>query len=101
MLACLLVAVIAVLSVHAAPRAVARQCTAIHVLQAAGTGFSARYYTAESVGLDFSGWNPVDTLQIRLGADDVSGTNIQYPASLGRFSAFPTQRAGFGSRDLW
>ncbi|MCQ9344479.1 cutinase family protein [Corynebacterium phoceense] len=93
-LACLLVAVIAVLLVHAAPRAVARQCTAIHVLQAAGTGFSARYYTAEPVGLDFSGWNPVDTLQIRLGADDVSGTNIQYPASLGRFSAFQPNALG-------
>ena len=93
-LACLLVAAIAVLSVHATPRAVARQCTAIHVLQAAGTGFSARYYTAEPVGLDFSGWNPGDTLQIRLGADDVSGTNIQYPASLGRFSAFQPNALG-------
>lgn len=62
-------------------------CTPIHVIQAAGTGYSNRAQTADPIPLYTSGWNPTDKLQQEFGVRNVAGFNVAYPASLGRINA--------------
>lgn len=75
----------------AAPTAnatITRACHPVHVIQAAGTGFSSRADTGDPRPLLFDLWNPGEDLQIKLGAKNVSATSIAYPGSLGRITAF-------------
>lgn len=77
-----------------APEATAQGCSAVHVLQAPGTGFSSRVDDGEPVALHFDGTNPAADLQERVGAWQVTTQNVPYPSSLGRFSAFQTSPRG-------
>ena len=74
----------------AAPKAeaVRLRCHPVHVIQAAGTGFSHSWDPSARETLFDDASSPADDLQRRFGARTVSTFQVKYPASLGRFSAF-------------
>lgn len=73
----------------AAPKAeaVRLRCHPVHVIQAAGTGFSHSWDPSARETLFDDASSPADDLQRRFGARTVSTHTVKYPASLGRFSA--------------
>ena len=73
----------------AAPKAeaVRLRCHPVHVIQAAGTGFSHSWDPSARETLFDDASSPADDLQRRFGARTVSTYTVKYPASLGRFSA--------------
>ena len=73
----------------AAPKAEALRlrCHPVHVIQAAGTGFSHSWDPSARETLFDDASSPADDLQRRFGARTVSTYTVKYPASLGRFSA--------------
>ena len=73
----------------AAPKAeaVKLRCHPVHVIQAAGTGFSHSWDPSARETLFDDASSPADDLQRRFGARTVSTYTVKYPASLGRFSA--------------
>lgn len=81
-----------ILATAVAPRAEALQlrCHPVHVVQAAGSGFSHSWHPVARETLFDDASSPADDLQIRFGARTVSTFQVKYPASLGRFSAFGT-----------
>ncbi|WP_075733114.1 cutinase family protein [Corynebacterium phocae] len=71
-----------------------RACHPVHVVQAAGTGFSSSASHDLPAHLLFDLWNPGERLQEKFGANAVGAMNIPYPASLGRVSAFSPTSLG-------
>lgn len=67
--------------------AVKLRCHPVHVIQAAGTGFSHSWDPSARETLFDDASSPADDLQRRFGARTVSTHTVKYPASLGRFSA--------------
>ncbi len=63
------------------------RCHPVHVIQAAGTGFSHSWHPDARDTLFDDSSSPADGLQIRFGARTVTTFQVKYPASLGRFSA--------------
>lgn len=82
----------------AAPPAEAKpvrlRCHPVHVIQAAGTGFSHSWHPSARTTLFDDASSPADDLQTRFGFDTITTTQVQYPASLGRFSALVTASGG-------
>lgn len=76
----------------AVPQAQALQlrCHPVHVIQAAGSGFSHSWHPSARESLFDDTSSPADDLQTRFGARTVSTFQVKYPASLGRFSVFGT-----------
>ena len=79
----------ALIPLTAAPEAEALQlrCHPVHVVQAAGSGFSHSWHPVARESLFDDHSSPADDLQVRFGARTVSTFQVKYPASLGRFSA--------------
>lgn len=82
----------ALIPLTAAPEAEALQlrCHPVHVVQAAGSGFSHSWHPVARESLFDDHSSPADDLQVRFGARTVSTFQVKYPASLGRFSALGT-----------
>lgn len=79
-----------------APQAQAIQlrCHPVHVIQAAGTGFSHSWHPVARDTLFDDSSSPADDLQLRFGARNVTTFQVKYPASLGRFSALGSAGVG-------
>lgn len=63
-------------------------CTPVHVVQAAGTGFSHSWHPDARITLFDDGSSPADDLQRRFGNRRIGFYQVKYPATLGRFSVF-------------
>lgn len=63
------------------------RCAPVHVLQAAGTGFSHSWDPSARTTLFDDGSSLADDLQRHYGTYTISTFQVPYPASLGRFSA--------------
>lgn len=97
-LAAAAVAAALVASSVVAPRAEAKlirlSCHPVHVIQAAGTGFSHSWHPSARDTLFDDNSSPADDLQTRFGERAVSTFQVKYPASLGRFSALGSAGGG-------
>ncbi|MDY6049317.1 MAG: cutinase family protein [Corynebacterium sp.] len=63
-------------------------CTPVHVVQAAGTGYSTRDAATDPTALYTDAWNPGDSLTTAFTVHRVSTYSVAYPASLGRLNVF-------------
>lgn len=74
----------------AAPKAqaISLRCHPVHVIQAAGTGFSHSWDPSARETFFDDASSPADDLQTRFGARTVSTFTVKYPATLGRFNVF-------------
>lgn len=68
--------------------AISLRCHPVHVIQAAGTGFSHSWDPSARETLFDDASSPADDLQTRFGARTVSTFTVKYPATLGRFNVF-------------
>ncbi|PAT03739.1 hypothetical protein CKJ85_07130 [Corynebacterium sp. NML 150383] len=75
-------------------RPFAPSCTPIHVVQAAGSGFSHSWDPSARDTLFDDGSSPAADLTEHFGARTVRSYQVRYPASLGRFSALGSASGG-------
>lgn len=84
-----------VVGVGEAGASISKGCAPVHVIQAAGTGFSHSWHPEARETLFDDNSSPADDLTTRFGLRTVSTYQVKYPASLGRFNALASASGTF------